>query len=245
MGTVVNIDLFGAEHCDASLTRRNVDVAEHLLHQADEVFSTWNDRSPLSRLRRGEVSIGEVPPMIVEVLEACRVVRRLSRGWFDPWSMPGGVDPTGLVKGWAAQRALDALRALGVTGAVVNAAGDLASFGGPQVGESFHFGVVRPDDPMKLACVVASPGAVATSGTYLRGNHLVDPFTGHAGPSASATVTGTDLGVADALATALALAGSPGLDFLSEVDGYEGLVMSASGEVAMSDAFPLVQSFFP
>ena len=28
----------------------------------------------------------------------------MSGGWFDPWAMPGGVDPTGLVKGWAVDR---------------------------------------------------------------------------------------------------------------------------------------------
>jgi hypothetical protein len=32
---------------------------------------------------------------------ACEAAREASDGWFDPWAMPGGYDPTGLVKGWA------------------------------------------------------------------------------------------------------------------------------------------------
>ena len=116
MGTVVTIDLYGDERLDERNLDRCVDAAESVLHEADGVFSTWKSHSPLSRLRRGELTIGEVPTAVLDVLDECRTARRLSRGWFDPWSLPGGVDPTGLVKGWAAQRALDPLRGQGLSG---------------------------------------------------------------------------------------------------------------------------------
>ena len=101
----------------------------------------------------------------------------LSGGWFDPWAMPGGIDPTGYVKGWAAQRALDALVSDGVSGAMVNAAGDIASFGGPDPATAFRIGIVDPFAPRQLACVVELIGAIATSGGYERGDHLIDPRT--------------------------------------------------------------------
>jgi len=100
MGTVVTIDLFGEDHLSEFHAARSVDAAERILREVDEVFSTWKPQSPLSRLRRGELTIAEVPAMVADVLDECRTAKRLSRGWFDPWSMPGGVDPTGLVKGW-------------------------------------------------------------------------------------------------------------------------------------------------
>jgi thiamine biosynthesis lipoprotein len=243
MGTVVTIDLYGEGQFDGQELVRSVDAAASVLHDADEVFSTWKPQSPMSRLRRGELAMGEVPTVILDVLEECRAARRLSQGWFDPWSMPGGVDPTGLVKGWAAQRALDPLREQGLSGAIVNAAGDIASFGGPAHGERFRFGVVAPADPSQLACVVESPGAVATSGTYERGDHLVNPFTGVATSTASATVTGPELGLADALATALAVAGPPGLEFLKAIKDYEGLVVETSEIVHASDGFPMAECF--
>jgi thiamine biosynthesis lipoprotein len=243
MGTVVTIDLYGDVHLDPTSMARAVDAAEAILREADEVFSTWKPNSPLSRLRRGELAINEVPPEVLEVLDACRTARRISHGFFDPWSMPGGVDPTGLVKGWAAQRALEPLRELKLTGALVNAAGDIASFGGLAADTQFRLGVVSPEDPRQLACVVESPGAVATSGTYERGNHLVDPFTGVAAPTASATVTGRELAMADALATALAIAGAAGLEWVNSLDDYQGLVVT-SGRFEMSDGFPLVERFF-
>jgi thiamine biosynthesis lipoprotein len=243
MGTIVTIDIFGEDHLNVLHIDRGVDAAQSILREADDVFSTWKPQSPLSRLRRGELTIGEVPAVITEVLDECRVAKRLSRGWFDPWAMPGGVNPTGLVKGWSAQRALDPLRELGLTGALINAAGDVASFGGPTRGEPFRIGVVWPGDLRRLACVVESPGAVATSGTYERGNHLVNPFTRAATPTASATVTGPDLGLADALATALAVAGQAGLEFISSLKNYEGLVIETTNNLYASKGFPMAETF--
>ena len=242
MGTVVTIDLFGEDHLSEFHAARSVDAAERILREVDEVFSTWKPQSPLSRLRRGELTIAEVPAMVADVLDECRTAKRLSRGWFDPWSMPGGVDPTGLVKGWAAQRALEPLRELALTGALINAAGDIASFGGPAGGESFRLGIVWPGDLQRLACVVESPGAVATSGTYERGNHLVNPFTGAAVSTASATVTGPELGLADALATALAVAGRAGLEFFGSLKDYEGLVIETTNNVYTSDGFAVAET---
>ena len=243
MGTVVTIDIFGENYHDPLQIARSVDAAEGILREADEVFSTWKPQSPLSRLRRGELTIGEVPTVIADVLDECRIAKRVSRGWFDPWSIPGGVDPTGLVKGWAAQRALDPLRELDLTGVLINAAGDIASFGGPVHGEPFRIGVVCPGDLKRLACVVESPGAVASSGTYERGNHLVNPFTGASISTVSATVTGPELGLADALATALAVAGRVGLEFFSSLKNYEGLVIDTTDNVYASEGFPMAETF--
>jgi len=176
------------------------------------------------------------------VLALCRTARVATRGWFDPWVLPGGVDPTGYVKGWAAERALDALRVPGVAGAVVNAAGDIASFGGPAQSSPFRFAVVDPVDRTRPAFVVEHTGAVATSGTYERGQHLFDPSTRRAATAvASATVTGPELGLADALATALAVGGVPVLGCVAAA-GFEGLVIGHDGTVRSTPGFPLVGS---
>ncbi|HEV2427148.1 MAG TPA: FAD:protein FMN transferase [Acidimicrobiales bacterium] len=243
MGTVVTIDLFRAGGIDPRAVVGPVARAVEALHRADRVFSTWREASPMSRLRRGEIGLGEAPPEVADVLDACRKARDLSRGWFDPWAMPGGVDPTGLVKGWAAERALDALRDAPLDGAMVNAAGDITTFGGPGPGRRFRVGVVRPEARMELATIVEVTGAIATSGTYERGAHLIDPFTREARARvASATVTGADLGLADALATALCVGGAEVLDALEAVNGYEGLTIGVDGVRAATSGFPFARA---
>jgi thiamine biosynthesis lipoprotein len=181
-----------------------------------------------------------VPAEVAEVIGSCAAARDLSGGWFDPWAVPGGFDPSGYVKGWAAARALAAFTADGICGVLVNAAGDIASSGGTGPGTPFRIGIADPLSPLRLACVVELDGAIATSGTYERGEHLIDPRSGRpAARAASASVTGPDLGLADALATALAVAGEPGLAFLDRIDGYEGLIINHDGSRRQTSRFPL------
>ncbi len=240
MGTVVTVDLFDSRDEDAAAEA--ITRVQELLRDVDRTFSTYKEASPLSRLRRGEVSLGECPPEVAEVLDLCQRAKELTAGWFDPWALPGGVDPTGYVKGWAAQRALDELRGLDVSGAIVNAAGDVASFGGPTDAEPFHSGIVHPDDAQRLVAVVELRACLATSGEAQRGAHLYNPFTGDfASAVASASVTGEDLGVCDALATALSVGGHDVMVLIDRLDGYAAMTLDAAGVMRATADFPLVR----
>ena len=249
MGTVITIDVYPASAADVAWTadlRRRLDRARMVLRHADDVFSTWRRDSPVSRLRRGEITASEAAPELAVVMEACEVARRLSDGWFDPWAMPGGFDPSGYVKGWAAQRALAALDGLSMYGALVNAAGDIATTGCQPSGEAFRIGIADPDEPRRLAEIVELTGCIATSGTYERGSHLVDPHSGlPATRAASASVIGPDLGLADALATAIAVAGTPGLDLVEGLAGYEALVIGWDGRRHSTTRFAFAEASGP
>ncbi|HEY6276103.1 MAG TPA: FAD:protein FMN transferase, partial [Streptosporangiaceae bacterium] len=130
MGTVFSFALVPGALRGAEL-RSALTAACACLHEADATFSTWDPDSPVSRFRRGEADLAGLPGEVAEVLAACQHARQASGGWFDPWAMPGGFDPTGLVKGWAVDRALGLLRQAGLPGAMVNGGGDLAVFGRP------------------------------------------------------------------------------------------------------------------
>ena len=240
MGTVVTIDVYGNASLSASHASLLVERACTSLQEADRVFSTWKAESPMSKVRRGEITIAMAPPQVAEVLEQCSIACVLSDGWFDPWALPGGVDPTGYVKGWAAQRALSELDDPAVTGAIVNAAGDIASLGGLDQSQRFRFGIVNPFATRELLCVVKGVPALATSGTYERRLHLVDPHTGSVEAKvASASVTGPDLGLADALATAVAVAGSTGLSMIDDIDGYDAMIVTREGSMQWTTGFPI------
>jgi FAD:protein FMN transferase len=251
MGTIVVIDVYADV---TSLTADNVDSAAEqltsevsgqlaeavaILHRIDATFSTWRPDSPVSRLRRGEISSAQVPAEVAEILDRCAVARDRSGGWFDPWAVPGGFDPSGYVKGWAAGQALAAFRARGICGVLVNAAGDIASAGGMGNGTPFRIGIADPRSPLSLAEIVELDGAIATSGTYERGEHLIEPRSGRqAARVASASVTGPDPGLADALATAVAVAGEPGLALVDKLDGYEALIIHYDGTRRQTSRFP-------
>ena len=229
--------------------RAAIDAACQVLHRCDAVFSTWDPGSPVSRLRRGEAALGQMPPEFAEVLAECHAAKAASGGWFDPWAMPGGFDPTGLVKGWATERALEALRGAGMAGALVNGGGDVAVFGAPAGGQRWRVGIRHPWRPDALACVIelglgpaggsggspprAGMAAVATSGPYERGAHLIDPATGRpASRAASATVTGPSLALADALATGVAVGGDEALALVAGLPGYAGYLIRPDGSEA-------------
>jgi FAD:protein FMN transferase len=214
--------------------------ARRRLHRADAVFSTWKEDSPMSRLRRGEIGIGDAPAEMGVVLERCELAKEASGAWFDPWAMPGGVDPTGLVKGWAAMQALDALVDASVEGAMVSAAGDIAVCGEPERARPWRIGIQDPWNRWGLLGVVEVRGAVATSGTYERGLHVLDPHTG--GPAlgaVSATVLGPELDIADALATGLVAGGVAALEHVALLEGYEALVVGPDGSRTATPGFEL------
>ena len=152
---------------------------------------------------------------------------------------PGGFDPTGLVKGWAAREAARVLEAEGVGAALVNAAGDIASFGSPSQRDAWRVGIRAPESPDLLTCVIELRGAVATSGDYERGDHIWDVPSGRPATGvASATVCGPDLALADALATGLVAAGSAGLDAVTGA-GYQALLVLDDGKTVSTPEFPV------
>jgi thiamine biosynthesis lipoprotein len=229
MGTVVSFHLY-VDDSHEPRARDAIEAACSRLHELDATFTTWDAASPMSRYRSGALASDQVPPDIPAVLALCEEAKRLTSGWFDPWSMPGGVDPTGLVKGWAVEQALALVRADGVVAAMVNGGGDIAVFGPSPTGGLWRVGIRHPWRADALACVIETASAVATSGAYERGTHLVDPRDGSRPTSvASATVTGTHLAVADALATALAVGGGEVLELIRSLEGYEAYLIRADG----------------
>lgn len=241
MGTVVGFK------SPSPIPEEAIEAATAVLHDADRVFSLWAPQSPMSRLRcgTGHLDLADLAPAdagaIAHVLDRCSLARDLSHGGFDPWALPGGVDPTGLVKGWAVERARDVLVGLGHTTVMVNGGGDIAVAGRPR-GRPWRVGIRHPLQPTQLAAVVTVTAAVATSGNYERPGQLIEPSTGRAARGvASATVCGPHLDLADALATALAVRGLPLLEVIGSMDGYGAYLVTdegrhfAAGDMGITD----------
>ena len=214
-GTIVYIEA-ASTTVDRAAIDKAVDEIRVLFTEIDNAFSTYKPDSFVSRLRRGEIEIGQCPHDVQEVWDACHNARYISEGAFDPWKVAGGFDPSGYVKGWAADLGAQILLQAGCAHIQVNAAGDLTLRGGnlldSGVVEPWKVGVVNPENTLEVFRVFEIyDGAIATSGAYERGAHIVDPFTGViAIGAASATVIGPDGGLTDAMATALMVTGESG-----------------------------------
>jgi thiamine biosynthesis lipoprotein len=202
------------------------------LRAVDRRFSLYLADSELSRLNRGELDLPGCHPEVREVARLCAEATSLTGGWFEPRTPTGIWDPSGLVKGWAVERAAQHLAAVPGLDWCLNAGGDVAVL--TPSGEPFGVGVQDPRDPQAVLTVLATTtGAVATSGTAARGAHLYDPLTGRpaSAPFLSVTVAGPSLRIADVLATAAFVAGGAWRDVVDRAPGYRGYVVLDDGSV--------------
>ena len=194
------------------------------LHTIDQIFSTYIQSSQVSKLRTNQIQIQECDPMLVQIWQLSLIARELTDGAFDPWAVTGGFDPSGYVKGWAADQICNQLQSAGVKHIQVNAGGDISLRGGSSNQKLWQIGVAQPQLPDEISKVFQiTDGAIATSGTAERGNHIIDPQSKTIAVGArSATVVGPDGGLADALATALIVTGRDGAKWFtkSELEKY-------------------------
>lgn len=235
MGTVFSFDVRLDGAADRERVRAGLAAAVAGLHHVDEVFSPYRPDSQISRLARGELTPADCEPDVAEVFAHCETEERLSDGWFTP-RYAGGLDPTGLVKGWAVQRAVEMLASSGAAAVCLNGGGDVQLYGGP-----WRVGISDPLHPGGLAAVVEAHDtlSVATSGPAERGCHIIDPRTGGAPDDglASVTVVSRGLTQADARATAAYAMGPGARAWLEQLPGTEGFAVAADGTTWQTSGF--------
>jgi thiamine biosynthesis lipoprotein len=227
---------------------RDDDASEDMLRRAfaefrsvDARFSTYRDDSEISRLNRGELAESESHEDVREVLARCGELRAETRGYFDVRAAsPSLADPSGLVKGWSVDRVAQLLSGMGAENFAVNAGGDVIVRGRGLPDDCWRVGIQHPTIDDKIAAVVvASDLAIATSGAYARGDHVVDPHT-RLPPTGvlSVTITGPELATADAYATAAFAMGTNGPAWTARLGGYEAMTVLADERVLSTPGFP-------
>ena len=242
-GTAIGVDI--RDPADGAL----LDSVFQWFRRVDDLFSTWRPETEISRLGRRELTEEDASPEVRRVLELCDQVSIESAGAFDitvgadPRVTPregfGPIDPSGLVKGWALDRAADLLHRHGSMNFMINAGGDVLISGRPSAAQEWRIGIQHPWIRDKVATVVAgSDLAVATSGRYERGEHIIDPRTGQP-PSGlmAVTVVGEELALADGYATAAIVLGDEGMPWLAGRPDIEAMGITESRRVIFTDGF--------
>ena len=234
MGMPISLAMRGRHADDAHGRAAWADVMT-ALRAADRVFSTYRPDSYVSRLGRGEITLEDCPLEVAEVFALGDLAERESHGAFrvrragaDGQTL---VDPSGVVKGWAVERAASHLRSLAGTDFCLSAGGDMVCRTLEAKDGPWRIGVEHPLDARRLIAVVpVFTGAVATSGTAHRGEHIVDARTGRPPQGvASVTVVGSSLTWADIDATAAYAQGAAAAQWLRNRRGRRGLVVGNDG----------------
>ena len=237
MGIPVSLALRG-RHADDDAGRAAWAAVMAELAEVDRVFSTYRTDSVVSRLGRGEVELDDCPAEVGEVLALARRAEQESGGAFSV-RLPDPADPTrtrldpsGVVKGWAADHAARHLAALEDTDFCLSTGGDVVC---RSAGEPWRIGVEDPHDPSRVIAVVPlRRGAVATSGTAHRGAHLVDGRTGLPPEDlASVTVIGPSLTWADIDATAAYAMGRRAATWLQSRPIDSAVVVASDGRTTV------------
>jgi len=168
---------------------------------------------------------------------------RVATGQCCPEGQALWFDLGGVAKGYAVDDAVRVLEEAGVKAGIVNAGGDLRSFGVRPRRGYWKIGVQDPDNPQELAGVLEiKEAAVATSGDYqryfkagdIRYHHILDPATGYPAHSGlrGTTVIAPDCATADALATAVFVMGpEKGLALLEGWEDAEGVLIADDGTI--------------
>jgi thiamine biosynthesis lipoprotein len=231
MGTAIGIDM----RDERGISPDALDGIFDWLRGVDATFSPFREASEVCRLGRGELREEECSPRLRHVLALCDDLCRTSGGYFDArhHRSDGAVDPTGLVKGWSIDEAAAMLEDAGARNYCINAGGDVVASGEPAPGRPWRVGVRHPRERDRVAAVLSlRGGAVATSGEYERGRHIVDPH-GHRPPSGllSLTVTGPSMTYADAYATAAFAMGRDGPAWVASHPGYGACAITDAGRI--------------
>lgn len=245
MGTMIALDI--ADRLPADQLTALADDFFAWMREVDRRFSVHRPDSEVSRLGRGEIRSEECSPYLREVLEACTGLWTATDGFFDIYAT-GRLDPSGYVKGWAAEVASARLLAAGSGNHCVNAGGDVRTRGNPAPGVAWHIPVTHPwQTDGAFLLLAGSDLGIATSGTYRRGFHVVQPFTGApASALRSVTIVGPSLAVADAYATAAVAMGEPGLEWLAALPAeYHSAVVTEDGRGFRSPGLPAVDPLTP
>jgi len=234
MGMPITIDV-----ADPHVTESDIAGIFDYFASVDRMFSTYKKESEISRLNSGELTKKQLSTDVRQILQLSEDTRRESNGYFNI-SYNGTIDPSGIVKGWAIYNAATLLKNHGFHNFFVDAGGDIQVSGKNEKGERWTIGIRNPFNRDEIVKVVwLENKGIATSGLYVRGNHIYNPHK--PGESlngiASITIIGPTVYDADRFATAAFAMGIKGIQFIEKLPGYDGYMIDEKGIATMTSRF--------
>lgn len=234
MGMPITIEVV-----DPQVTAQNIQEIFSYFTYIDEKFSTYKAESEITKINNGVLSLKDASPQMRLVLRLCEQTKKETQGYFDILHK-GKRDPSGLVKGWAIYQAANLLKKKGFVNFYIEAGGDIQVAGKNGQRNYWQVGIRNPfnrDEVVKIVKIFDK--GVATSGTYIRGQHIYNPKDEHANLKevVSITVIGPNIYEADRFATAAFAMGREGITFIENLSGCEGYMIDKEGVAIYTSGF--------
>ena len=224
---------------DEWASEQDIDAVAFWFEEVNQRFSPYLPTSEVSLLNAGSIRRDEVSDQLNGILALCEETKAETGGYFEI-ERNGRIDPSGLVKGWAIQKAAELLTVRAMSNFFVDAGGDVQAVGLNAAGEPWRVGIRNPfkhEEQVKVLAI--SNRGVATSGTAARGRHIYDPLRDgpHQSDVVSLTVVGPSIYEADRMATAASAMGHQGLSFIAAQPNLEGYAITADGMAEYTSGF--------
>jgi len=234
MGMPITVEI-----TDLAVEQKDLEAIFSYFQYVDEKFSTYKETSEITKINQHKLSEADYSHDMKLVFDLCNETKNLTNGYFDILNPQGIHDPSGLVKGWSIFNAANILKEKGFTSFYIEAGGDIQAHG-QKSGKNWKVGIRNPFNNNEIIKVLnISEEGVATSGTYIRGQHIYNPLDKKAALNdiVSFTVIGPNIYEADRFATAAFAMGKKGIDFIEQLKGFEGYMVDKDGIATMTSNF--------
>ena len=239
MGMPITVEII-----DNDATTVDLQKVFDYFNYVEEKFSLFKKTSEITKINAGEINPKEYSDDMKKIFTASEETKKLTNGYFNIEKHDGTYDTSGIVKGWAIYNAAELLKKAGFKNYYVEAGGDIQVHGNNDKGEPWSIGIRDPFDKTGLRIIkvvyLANNEGIATSGTYLRGQHIYNPHDveqKHITDIVSLTVIGQNIYEADRFATAAFAMGKNGISFIENLSGFEGYIIDKNGIATFTSSF--------
>ena len=220
----------------------DIDEVFSYLRGIDERFSTYNDRSEMTKINLGFIDAFHYSSEMKEILSLSEQTKIETNGFFNI-ERNFKIDPSGIVKGYAITKAAYKLRKKGYSNFYIEIAGDIEVAGHNNKNEKWSVGIQNPFNTDEIIKIVKVTNCgIATSGNYRNGLHIYDPKSGIVVDEIkSMSIIGKSAYDADRFATAAFAMGEKGLEFIEKKAGLEGFMVTSDHRGHMTSGFDKFQ----
>lgn len=217
-----------------------VDDVYNYFQYIDNKFSVYKKDSEISKINRGEIQNLNFSSDMQQIFLLAEQTKQMTDGYFDIRNNSGLLDPSGIVKGWSIYKASKIIRDAGYNNFYINAGGDVEVGGLNEKNEKWKIGIENPFKQGEIVkTVYLTNCGIATSGTYIRGQHIYNPNSRDESIEEikSLTVIGPNVYEADRFATPAFAMGSYGINFIEKQKDLEGYIIDNKGLATMTSGF--------